>query len=172
MNFSADQGQVQGGGYVQLQESMYNAYEATLTPPQSKEVEESFIDENDDNIPYTKKRRVFGDGEIRIGTYLSLNDDIYSLGFACLVKNELVDEVILKESASRPQEQYAPVKTPKGSLMMPDKEQLFNQDNLEEEIYEDEKKQIEWEQKMMKLYEERQVGRTNILIHVVITAFC
>ncbi len=55
---------------------------------------------------------------------------------------------------------------------MPDKEQLFNQDNLEDEIYEDEKKQIEWEQKMMKLYEERQVGRTNILIHVVITAFC
>jgi len=41
----------------------------------------------------------------------------------------------------------------------------------EDAIYQDEIKQQEWEQKMIKLYEERTSGRTNILIHVAITAF-
>jgi len=42
----------------------------------------------------------------------------------------------------------------------------------EDEIYEDEKKQQEWEQKMLRVYDLRASGRTTILIHVVITAFC
>ena len=41
----------------------------------------------------------------------------------------------------------------------------------EDAIYEDEIKQQQWEEKMIKLYEERTSGRTNILIHVAITAF-
>lgn len=45
-----------------------------------------------------------------------------------------------------------------------------NQGN-EEALYEDELKQREWEEKMMKVYEERTSGRTTILIHVAITAF-
>lgn len=131
------------------------------------------MDENDDKIPYTKKRRVFGDGEIRLGTYLSLNDDIYSLGFACLVKNELVDEVLLKEDAKRPKDSYAPAKTTRGSLGIANRAsraQLVT--DVDEIVYEDEKKQLEWERKIVKIYEERSVGRTTILIHVLITAFC
>lgn len=74
-------------------------------PPQPENetnLESSFIDENDHDIGYTKYPRSFGDGELRIGTYLSLNEDIYSLGFACLLKNEIVDEALLKEEAARP----------------------------------------------------------------------
>ena len=51
----------------------------------------SFIDENDNDVPYTELPRVYGDGDIRIGTFLKLNEDIYSLGFASMVRNELVD---------------------------------------------------------------------------------
>jgi len=53
-------------------------------------------------LQYTQRPRLYGDGEIRIGTYLSLNEDIYSLGFASMVRNELIDKVILKESAEQP----------------------------------------------------------------------
>lgn len=48
-------------------------------------------------MPYTEIPRRYGDGELRIGEYLNLNEDIYSLGFASLIKNETIDEVILKE---------------------------------------------------------------------------
>ena len=39
-------------------------------------------------------------------------------------------------------------------------------------MFEDEKKQLEWEEKMIKIYEERTTSRNSILIHVIITAFC
>ena len=41
----------------------------------------------------------------------------------------------------------------------------------EDEIYEDEQRHIQWEKKMVKIYEERTSGRNLILIHVIITAF-
>ena len=69
------------------------------TPPSRQgmndNLESSFIDENDHNIPYTEQPRAYGDGELRIGTYLALNEDIYSLGFASMLRNEIVDEAIL-----------------------------------------------------------------------------
>lgn len=57
----------------------------------------SFFDENENDLQYTKRPRSFGDGELRIGTYLSLTEDIYSLGFASLAKNELINKVLLPE---------------------------------------------------------------------------
>ena len=59
----------------------------------------SFIDENDNDVQYSKRERLFGDGELRIGTFLSLTEDIYSLGFASLAKNELINKVLLTEEA-------------------------------------------------------------------------
>lgn len=44
--------------------------------------------------------------------------------------------------------------------------------NEEQQIYEDEQRHNEWEAKMLKIYEERVSGRTTVLIHVLITAFC
>lgn len=51
-------------------------------------------------------------------------------------------------------------------------EDVMNAPDYEDEIYEDEQRHNEWEAKMMKIYEERTSGRTNIMIHVMITAFC
>ena len=82
-----------------------------------KEEEDSFIDENDHDIPYTELPRKFGDGELRIGDYLNLNEDIYSLGFASLVKNETIDEVLLKDDAKRPKDSFVPMQTPKGTVV-------------------------------------------------------
>lgn len=33
--------------------------------------------------PYTKLERGYGNADCRIGTHLTLNDDIYSLAFSC-----------------------------------------------------------------------------------------
>jgi len=52
--------------------------------------------------------RQYGDGELRIGVFLNMNEDIYSLGFASLVKNETIDEVLLKDEAKRPYTTFLP----------------------------------------------------------------
>ena len=93
--------------------------ESPKTSVKNKVGDTSFIDENDIDVPYTELPRNYGDGEIRIGTFLSLNDDIYSLGFASLATNELIDTAILKEDAVRPTSNYMPAKTPKGSFVLP-----------------------------------------------------
>ena len=91
--------------------------ESPKVEPKNKVGDTSFIDENDIDVPYTEIPRNYGDGEIRVGTHLSLNEDIYSLGFASLANNELIDTAILKEDAVRPTSSYTPAKTPKGSFL-------------------------------------------------------
>ena len=77
----------------------------------------SFIDENEpDAVPYTKLPRTYGDGELRLGEYLVLNEDIYSLGFAILIRNEIIDEALIKEEATRPKTTNNAPRTPKGSF--------------------------------------------------------
>ena len=149
------------------------------TPPSqqaAKDHLESFIDENDHNIPYTEQPRAYGDGELRIGTYLALNEDIYSLGFASMLRNEIVDEAILQEEANHPQSADTvkqAIKTPKGDgKQLLHHQQFEDHDEFDSQIYEDEQRHQEWEAKMLKIYEERNLGRTTILIHVLITAFC
>ena len=148
------------------------------TPPSQKmnndRAESSFIDENDPHIPYTKLPRNYGDGELRIGSFLSLNEDIYSLGFVCQIRNEIINEATIKEEASRPKTAYTASRTPTGSFKTTANfvDGANNAPDFEDEIYEDEQRNNEWEAKMMKIYEERTSGRTNILINVMITAFC
>ena len=76
------------------------------TPPShdenNKNLNSSFVDENDYDIPYAKLPRAYGDGELRLGTFLSLNEDVYSLGFASLLRNEIVNEALIKEEATAP----------------------------------------------------------------------
>ena len=67
-----------------------------------KDLNSSFVDENDYDVPYSKLPRAYGDGELRLGTFLSLNEDIYSLGFASLLRNEIVNQALIKEEASAP----------------------------------------------------------------------
>ena len=110
------------------------------TPPSQQNIndnlESSFIDENDHNIPYTEQPRAYGDGELRIGTYLSLNEDIYSLGFASMLRNEIVDEAILPKDDDH-QNAKNQAKTPKGgNQKVPD----FDHDEFDSQIYEDEQR--------------------------------
>jgi hypothetical protein len=39
---------------------------------------------------YFKRTRVYGEGDIRIGKFISLNDDIYSIGFISQLKDEIM----------------------------------------------------------------------------------
>jgi len=47
-----------------------------------------FANENCTN--YFKRTRVYGEGDIRIGKFISLNDDIYSIGFISQLKDEIM----------------------------------------------------------------------------------
>ena len=116
------------------------------TPPSQKEnLDSSFIDENDNNVPYTKLPRKYGDGELRLGTYLTLNEDVYSLGFASLIKNELIDKVLLEVDEQEPKTRLAVTKTPRGSSKVIDMMNADNHQDDEDQIYEDEQLHNEWE---------------------------
>ena len=85
--------------------------------PRNKVGNTSFVDENDNTLGYRDRPRAFGDGELRLDTYLKLNEDIYSLGFAAQAKNELIDEVA-KDIPNRPEPNYMPARTPRGSFKL------------------------------------------------------
>ena len=121
MNYSADQGTFGGPSPDDLANKRQSFNDEPPSPPESanKNNDSSFIDQNENGKQYTELPRAFGDGEIRIGEFLNLNEDIYSLGFASLVRNELVDEILLKEDAGRPKQAYLPIKTPRGGFTTP-----------------------------------------------------
>ena len=106
---------------------------------------------------------------------MSLEEDIYSLGFASLYKNELIDLALLKDEGIRPKSQYLPAQTPRGTYIVQKagtEDDDLNMQDQDDQIYEEEQQHQEWEAKMVRIYEERTAGRNTILIHVIITAFC
>ena len=78
------------------------------TPPservraRSNPVDPDFVDENDSSVPYTKLPRAYGDGELRVGTFLALSEDIYSLGFVSQIRNDIIDKALMGSDADRP----------------------------------------------------------------------
>lgn len=49
---------------------------------------------NDECNNYLQRLRNYGEGEVRIGQHLKLNDDIYSIGFITQLKSEIMDEYV------------------------------------------------------------------------------
>ena len=145
--FPTDQGQFDGNApFPNDPATLYANYmpDSPPSPPRKNKVEDSFVDQNDPHVQYTDRPRSYGDGEIRIGSYLNLNEDIYSLGFASLAKNEHIDEVLLEEEAQRPKASFMPTKTPRGGFQMPKPLEVDDayDEGLDQDdtIYEDERK--------------------------------
>ena len=69
-------------------------------------------------MPYSKIPRTYGDGELRLGTFLALNEDVYSLGFASLLRNEIVNDALIKEEATPPEASHKLSKTHGGSMKL------------------------------------------------------
>lgn len=45
-------------------------------------------------MPYIKHKRFYGEGECRIGTRLSINDDIYCCGFIAYLRDDIVSKTL------------------------------------------------------------------------------
>lgn len=45
-------------------------------------------------LPYLKCKRFYGEGEIRIGTSLTLNDDIYCAGFIAYLLDDTIKKTL------------------------------------------------------------------------------
>lgn len=41
-----------------------------------------------------QRTRIYGEGEVRIGQTIDLNADIYSIGFICQMRNDLMEEFL------------------------------------------------------------------------------
>lgn len=49
-----------------------------------------FPDSKDFQVPYHEIDRLPYEGELRLGTYLSLSEDIYSVLFACNIRSDII----------------------------------------------------------------------------------
>jgi len=49
-----------------------------------------FPDSKDFQVPYHEIERLPYEGELRLGTYLNLSEDIYSVLFACNIRSDLI----------------------------------------------------------------------------------
>lgn len=65
-------------------------------------VEDDFIDESNNTVPYSKQKRGHGEGELRLGKSLSLAENIYTLAFMAELKNEEIDFVTLEDQGKPP----------------------------------------------------------------------
>lgn len=76
---------------------------------------DDFIDEANNTVPYTKQKRGYGEGDLRLGTSFSLDENIYSLAFIAQLNNWTIDKVTEKEN-SEPPSAIKIQQTPRGSL--------------------------------------------------------
>ena len=76
---------------------------------------DDFIDEAKNDVPYSKQKRGYGEGDLRLGTSISLDENIYSLAFVAQLNNWTIDKVTEKEN-SVPPNAVKVAQTPRGSL--------------------------------------------------------
>jgi len=62
-------------------------------PLEADPQEDDFVDEANNTVPYTKQKRGYGEGEVRIGTSLLLDENIYTLAYVAELTNQLIDKV-------------------------------------------------------------------------------
>jgi hypothetical protein len=56
-----------------------------------KNVKSDIFPESEDlKVPYHEIERLPYEGELRLGTYLTLSEDIYSVLFACNIRSDLI----------------------------------------------------------------------------------
>jgi hypothetical protein len=49
-------------------------------------------------LPYVEQKRVYGEGEIRIGTNLDIGEDMWCLTYATMLKDEIIMNTINVET--------------------------------------------------------------------------
>lgn len=66
------------------------------------EYQDDFVDEANITVPYSKQPRGYGEGDKRLGTSLSLEENIYSLAYVAQLDNYTIDKVTERENSERP----------------------------------------------------------------------
>ena len=66
-------------------------------------IEEIFVDEANNTVPYSKQRRQYGLGDLRLGKSVILEENIYTLAYIAALNNEEIDKVT-QENEGRPPE--------------------------------------------------------------------
>ena len=90
----------------------YTALEGEMSTPA---IEDDFLDEANITVPYSKQKRGHGEGVSRLGTSLTLQENIYSLAFVAQLSNWTIDKVTEKEGSDRPECVHVQ-QTPRGGV--------------------------------------------------------
>lgn len=62
--------------------------------PEQKALKKVIQDLNNDDCEYMTRTRVYGEGEVRIGEQLTLNEDIYSIGFISQLRDDIMKKYL------------------------------------------------------------------------------
>ena len=75
----------------------------TTLPGQGEIENDDFVDEANNTVPYSKQKRGYGEGLLRIGTSINLTENIYTLAFMAELNNELLDHVTGGDEVKMPE---------------------------------------------------------------------
>ena len=103
---------------------------------------------------------------MRLGTSLTLNENIYTVAFMAELNNEEIDAVT-QEDGGRPPQPKDVRMTPKGTVIG------FSDDFDENDpsFLEGEAEMIRWENRTMKRYETYKMERTKLNVHIFVCIF-
>lgn len=62
--------------------------------PEQKALRKVIQELNNDDCKYLTRTRVYGEGEVRIGEQLTLNEDIYSIGFISQLRDDIMKKYL------------------------------------------------------------------------------
>ena len=125
-----------------------------------------FVDEANNTVPYTLQKREYGRGDLRLGTSIQLDENIYTVAFLAELNNQEIDAVT-QEDQGKPPEQVGTRSTPRGTIIG------FTEDFDENDprFLEAEAAMISWEKATIKRYETYKMERTKLHIHIFVCIF-
>ena len=65
-------------------------------------MEDTFVDEANNTVPYSKQRRGYGRGDLRLGKGFLLSENIYTLAFVAAMTNEEIDAILVEDGGKPP----------------------------------------------------------------------
>ena len=126
-------------------------------------MEDTFVDEANNTVPYSKQRRGYGRGDLRLGKGFILSENIYTLAFLAALNNEEIDAILIEDGGKPPQIKNT-LTTPKGTFAGFSE----NFDENDPSFLETEAAMLKWEEATMKRYETWKQERNRLMVHVFV----
>lgn len=154
--------------------------------PDAKALRKVIVElKNDDCQSYLSRTRTYGEGEVRIGDTLTLNDDIYSIGFISQMRDDIMKKILdiatgkLTETDGEELEETVELEPATSVVKVNTRINDFHRESSEDEdvgVEQDAYEKVVQEQEMIRKFQKefqiRKAKRLNIFLHVLLCFLC